>query len=180
VCPSNCSGKGVCDYSLEVPSCVCFNKADRSASCDGKSPPVTQQPSLLPTLKPSQNPSTLPTPFVTFFKNVTMNQTELSSIDNTSLVISSSNAPSTSFLSSSVFFSVGSGSSANFSAHNTSITPENHINASESSTTTETTSNQGDFILDHSVEMLSSSLLLAPQMFSLISLGMITLLFLSV
>jgi len=60
VCPSNCSGKGVCDYSLEVPSCVCFNKADRSASCDSDLPPQSIQPTLSPSKLFSENPSMVP------------------------------------------------------------------------------------------------------------------------
>ena len=35
VCPSNCSGKGVCDYCLEKPHCVCDDPFDESPGCYG-------------------------------------------------------------------------------------------------------------------------------------------------
>jgi hypothetical protein len=33
ICPSNCSGKGVCDYCKEVPQCICDNPFDTSSGC---------------------------------------------------------------------------------------------------------------------------------------------------
>ena len=33
VCPSDCSGRGVCDYCKEVPQCICDNPFDDSAGC---------------------------------------------------------------------------------------------------------------------------------------------------
>ena len=33
VCPSNCSGKGVCDYCKEVPECICDNPFDQTDGC---------------------------------------------------------------------------------------------------------------------------------------------------
>lgn len=33
ICPANCSGHGVCDYSLTNPTCKCFDKSDRTAGC---------------------------------------------------------------------------------------------------------------------------------------------------
>jgi len=33
VCPSNCSGKGTCDYCQEVPTCVCDDPFDQSEGC---------------------------------------------------------------------------------------------------------------------------------------------------
>ena len=33
VCPSNCSGKGVCDYCKEVPECICDNPLDQTDGC---------------------------------------------------------------------------------------------------------------------------------------------------
>ncbi|KAL7536273.1 hypothetical protein ACHAXR_010253 [Thalassiosira sp. AJA248-18] len=33
VCPSNCSGKGVCDYCKEVPECICDSPLDKTAGC---------------------------------------------------------------------------------------------------------------------------------------------------
>jgi len=33
VCPSNCSGKGVCDYCKEVPVCICDNPLDQTDGC---------------------------------------------------------------------------------------------------------------------------------------------------
>ena len=33
VCPSNCSGEGVCDYFHEMPSCICDNPFDESLGC---------------------------------------------------------------------------------------------------------------------------------------------------
>ncbi|KAL7528485.1 hypothetical protein ACHAXR_002472, partial [Thalassiosira sp. AJA248-18] len=37
VCPANCSGKGVCDYCLESPQCVCDDPFDESPGCYGDS-----------------------------------------------------------------------------------------------------------------------------------------------
>ena len=34
-CPSNCSGRGVCDYCLGVPRCICDDPFDESPGCDG-------------------------------------------------------------------------------------------------------------------------------------------------
>jgi hypothetical protein len=33
ICPSNCSGKGVCDYCKEVPECVCDSPFDQTPGC---------------------------------------------------------------------------------------------------------------------------------------------------
>ena len=33
VCPANCSGKGICDYCQETPSCICDNPFDESPGC---------------------------------------------------------------------------------------------------------------------------------------------------
>ena len=33
VCPANCSGKGVCDYCLDVPMCVCDDPFDNTPGC---------------------------------------------------------------------------------------------------------------------------------------------------
>ena len=33
VCPSNCSGKGLCDYCKEVPECICDNPFDQTDGC---------------------------------------------------------------------------------------------------------------------------------------------------
>ncbi len=33
ICPSNCSGKGVCEYCSEVPECICDNPFDQSPGC---------------------------------------------------------------------------------------------------------------------------------------------------
>jgi hypothetical protein len=33
VCPSNCSGKGTCDYCKEVPECICDNPFDHTEGC---------------------------------------------------------------------------------------------------------------------------------------------------
>ncbi|KAL3806928.1 hypothetical protein ACHAXA_006643 [Cyclostephanos tholiformis] len=35
VCPSNCSGKGVCDYCLDIPKCICDNPFDGTPGCYG-------------------------------------------------------------------------------------------------------------------------------------------------
>jgi hypothetical protein len=35
VCPANCSGRGVCDYCLEVPQCLCEDPFDKTAGCYG-------------------------------------------------------------------------------------------------------------------------------------------------
>jgi len=35
VCPSSCSGKGICDYCLEVPQCICDDPFDDSPGCWG-------------------------------------------------------------------------------------------------------------------------------------------------
>jgi leishmanolysin-like peptidase len=33
VCPSDCSGHGICDYCQEVPTCICDNPFDKSPGC---------------------------------------------------------------------------------------------------------------------------------------------------
>ena len=33
VCPSNCSGKGTCDYCRDVPECICDNPFDQTDGC---------------------------------------------------------------------------------------------------------------------------------------------------
>mmetsp|Transcript_40730 Transcript_40730/g.49577 ORF Transcript_40730/g.49577 Transcript_40730/m.49577 type:complete len:180 (+) Transcript_40730:99-638(+) len=33
VCPANCAGHGVCDYSKKNPECKCFNANDKSPGC---------------------------------------------------------------------------------------------------------------------------------------------------
>ena len=35
VCPANCSGKGMCDYCLEEPKCICDDPFDESPGCWG-------------------------------------------------------------------------------------------------------------------------------------------------
>lgn len=35
ICPSNCSGKGVCDYCLEIPRCICEDPFDETSGCYG-------------------------------------------------------------------------------------------------------------------------------------------------
>ena len=35
VCPSNCSGKGICDYCKDVPSCICDDPFDNTPGCWG-------------------------------------------------------------------------------------------------------------------------------------------------
>ena len=37
VCPADCSGKGVCDYCLETPQCVCDDPFDDTPGCYGRS-----------------------------------------------------------------------------------------------------------------------------------------------
>jgi len=37
VCPSGCSGKGICDYCLEVPQCICDDPFDETPGCWGVS-----------------------------------------------------------------------------------------------------------------------------------------------
>lgn len=37
VCPANCSGKGVCDYCLENPQCLCEDPFDKTPGCYGDS-----------------------------------------------------------------------------------------------------------------------------------------------
>lgn len=36
LCPSNCSGKGICDYCKEVPECICDDPFDDTDGCWGK------------------------------------------------------------------------------------------------------------------------------------------------
>jgi hypothetical protein len=35
ICPSNCSGNGICDYSGDYPVCKCFDNGDTSEGCYG-------------------------------------------------------------------------------------------------------------------------------------------------
>ena len=35
ICPGNCSGRGVCDYSRKTPKCSCFDKNDKTLGCYG-------------------------------------------------------------------------------------------------------------------------------------------------
>jgi len=37
VCPTNCSGRGVCDYCQELPRCVCDDPFEESLDCSGDS-----------------------------------------------------------------------------------------------------------------------------------------------
>jgi len=39
-CPANCSGKGVCDYCLNIPQCVCDDPFDESTGCFGYEVPA--------------------------------------------------------------------------------------------------------------------------------------------
>jgi hypothetical protein len=32
-CPSMCSGKGICDWSLPTPACKCFDETDTTPGC---------------------------------------------------------------------------------------------------------------------------------------------------
>lgn len=32
-CPSMCSGKGICDWSLPTPACKCFDESDTTPGC---------------------------------------------------------------------------------------------------------------------------------------------------
>jgi len=73
-CPANCAGRGVCDYSVNVPGdvrpqCNCFNETDTSPGCTGglqlmkpsislkpsSSPSASNQPSI--SMQPSTSPS---------------------------------------------------------------------------------------------------------------------------
>jgi hypothetical protein len=41
-CPSDCSGRGICDHSTSPPTCQCFDSSDATSSCNatlGSSPP---------------------------------------------------------------------------------------------------------------------------------------------
>ena len=33
ICPANCSGKGMCDYSLDAPICICDDPFDIFTGC---------------------------------------------------------------------------------------------------------------------------------------------------
>uniref|UniRef100_A0A7S0GJ75 Uncharacterized protein n=1 Tax=Proboscia inermis TaxID=420281 RepID=A0A7S0GJ75_9STRA len=37
VCPSNCSGRGICDYTEDRPECICDDFMDESEGCWGDS-----------------------------------------------------------------------------------------------------------------------------------------------
>merc|ERR1712176_1052226 len=36
ICPSSCSGKGICDYCMKKPQCICDNPLDTSEGCWGE------------------------------------------------------------------------------------------------------------------------------------------------
>jgi len=46
VCPSNCSGRGVCDWCQEVPQCVCDDPFDETLGCYGDPTLVTLESTL--------------------------------------------------------------------------------------------------------------------------------------
>jgi hypothetical protein len=48
-CPSECSGRGVCDYEAVPPRCNCFDTTDTTAACSKGTPiPPSQPPSTDP------------------------------------------------------------------------------------------------------------------------------------
>lgn len=56
-CPSMCSGKGLCDWSLSVPVCKCFNDMDTTLNCNDSDPAA---PSEISKLILASSPSTMP------------------------------------------------------------------------------------------------------------------------
>lgn len=60
-CPADCSGRGTCLWTEEVPRCSCFDPEDISDGCFGDYAP-SQVPSAAPTALESASPSQFPTP----------------------------------------------------------------------------------------------------------------------
>lgn len=62
ICPANCAGRGICDYSLSPAQCECFDKSDSSPSCfrSPLSSATTSSAAPLATSASSPGPSTSP------------------------------------------------------------------------------------------------------------------------
>mmetsp|Transcript_17574 Transcript_17574/g.31775 ORF Transcript_17574/g.31775 Transcript_17574/m.31775 type:complete len:240 (+) Transcript_17574:2147-2866(+) len=67
LCPANCAGRGICDFSLSPPMCECFDRNDTSPFCS-ESPssfaptvsPAPTQKSVVSSTAPTGEPTGLP------------------------------------------------------------------------------------------------------------------------
>ncbi|KAL7545373.1 hypothetical protein ACHAWF_008721 [Thalassiosira exigua] len=68
VCPANCAGRGVCDFTLSPAQCKCFDKGDTSPFCEGSpssftsTETVTAAPTQMPIISAVPTPSSLAAP----------------------------------------------------------------------------------------------------------------------
>lgn len=59
ICPANCAGRGICDYTLSPARCECFDRSDTSPFCSGS--PHSFAPTISPMPTESASPTPLPT-----------------------------------------------------------------------------------------------------------------------
>ena len=59
ICPANCAGRGVCDFSLSPAQCQCFDRGDPSPFCAGS--PLEFAPTISPSPTTSPSPTAVPT-----------------------------------------------------------------------------------------------------------------------
>jgi len=59
ICPANCAGRGICDYTLSPARCECFDRSDTSPFCSGS--PHSFAPTTSPAPTESASPTTSPT-----------------------------------------------------------------------------------------------------------------------
>ncbi|KAL7534587.1 hypothetical protein ACHAXR_005971 [Thalassiosira sp. AJA248-18] len=60
ICPANCAGRGICDYSLSPAQCKCFDQTDTSPFCSAS--PLSFPPTVSPVPTQGGSPSVAPTP----------------------------------------------------------------------------------------------------------------------
>ena len=59
ICPANCAGRGICDYTLSPAQCECFDRSDTSPFCSES--PWEFAPTISPAPTISASPTASPT-----------------------------------------------------------------------------------------------------------------------
>merc|ERR1740124_1744033 len=57
ICPANCSGRGICQWNLTIPSCKCFDEEETSKNCNNYSIVINSIEINDPDPNPNPNPS---------------------------------------------------------------------------------------------------------------------------
>jgi len=67
ICPANCAGRGICDYTLSPAQCECFDRSDTSPFCSespwsfaptiSPAPTISASPTAAPTISPKPTES---------------------------------------------------------------------------------------------------------------------------